>query len=399
MVAEKDAAPEPASKVAFASFNLPKPIMKAIDAAGFEHCTDIQAQTLPHTLLGKDCIGKAQTGTGKTAAFLLSVLTDLLENPLPKQYNGEPRALVLAPTRELAQQIAADANQLTKFAKLNVVTVVGGMDFEKQKQQLIGNKVDLLVATPGRLIDFVQRRNVYLDQVEVLVIDEADRMLDMGFIPDLRQIVRATPRKEVRQTLMFSATFTEQVMRLARSWTQEPVTVEIEPTMKTSDRVEQHVYLTSNDDKFQILKNLLESEEIERAMVFANRRDLVRQLTEDLKRAGIDCAMLSGEVSQDKRVKVLNRFKSGQVKVMVATDVAGRGIHVDGVSHVVNYTLPEDAEDYVHRIGRTGRAGAKGLSVSFACEDDSFLIPDLEKYLGKKIELERPPEELLARKS
>lgn len=384
------------SGLSFEQFNLPAGLMQSLKDQGFSQCTQIQAQALPHTLAGHDLIGKAQTGTGKTAAFLLSVMTDLLENPLANQYVGEPRSVILAPTRELALQIAQDAEVLAKHCQLNVVTVVGGMDFDKQKQQLLNEKVDLLVATPGRLIDFVRRRCVYLDQVEVLVIDEADRMLDMGFIPDLRTIIRSTPRKELRQTLLFSATFSESIMRLAHSWTLDARVVEIEPTVKTSDRVEQHVYITTADEKYPLLKNILNSDALELAIVFANRRDLVRDLNERLRKDGIDCVMLSGEVAQDKRVKTLAKFKEGKVKVMVATDVAGRGIHVDNISHVINYTLPEDPEDYVHRIGRTGRAGAKGLSVSFACEDDSFLIPELEHYLGNKIVLERPPAHLMA---
>ena len=350
--------------------------------------------TLPYALAGFDCIGKAQTGTGKTAAFLITAITDLLEHRLEEQYLGEPRALILAPTRELALQIAEDAQQLTKYSRLKVVAVVGGMDFEKQQKQLAEQRVDIMVATPGRLIDFMNRKLVFLDQIELLVIDEADRMLDMGFIPDIKTIVRATPRTENRQTLMFSATFSQDILNLAERWTNEPVQVEVEPLTKTSDDVEQHVYIISADEKYQVLRRILRRPEADRVLVFANRKDIVRDLSENLKKDGIECEVLSGDVPQNKRIRTLDGFKEGKFEVLVATDVAGRGIHIDGVSHVINYTLPEDAEDYVHRIGRTGRAGKKGVSISFACEDDSFLIPAIEEYVKAKIDVEMLPEHL-----
>jgi len=350
--------------------------------------------TLPYALAGFDCIGKAQTGTGKTAAFLITAITDLLEHRLEEQYLGEPRALILAPTRELALQIAEDAQQLTKYSRLKVVAVVGGMDFEKQQKQLADQRVDIMVATPGRLIDFMNRKLVFLDQIELLVIDEADRMLDMGFIPDIKTIVRATPRTENRQTLMFSATFSQDILNLAERWTNEPVQVEVEPLTKTSEDVEQHVYIISADEKYQVLRRILRRPEADRVLVFANRKDIVRDLSENLKKDGIECEVLSGDVPQNKRIRTLDGFKEGKFEVLVATDVAGRGIHIDGVSHVINYTLPEDAEDYVHRIGRTGRAGKKGVSISFACEDDSFLIPAIEEYVKAKIDVEMLPEHL-----
>ncbi len=381
-------------KVRFHDLFLPIALMRAIQEVGYEYCSPIQAMTLPYALAGHDCIGKAQTGTGKTAAFLITAITDLLEHRLEEQYVGEPRALILAPTRELALQIAEDANSLTKYSRLKVAAVVGGMDFDKQQKQLTEQRVDILVATPGRLIDFMNRKAVFLDQIEILVIDEADRMLDMGFIPDIKTIVRATPRNENRQTLMFSATFSYDILNLAERWTNEPVRIEVEPKVKTSDDVEQHVYLVSSDEKYHALRRIVSQEEADRVMVFANRRDIVRDLTENLKADGIACQALSGEVPQNKRIRTLDGFKEGKFKVLVATDVAGRGIHVDGVSHVINFTLPEDAEDYVHRIGRTGRAGKKGVSISFACEDDSFQIPAIEEYIKRKIELEQLPEEL-----
>ena len=388
--------PKQEGKTRFHDLGLDVRLMHGIADLGFEYASPIQAASLPHTLQGHDVIGKAQTGTGKTAAFLITIISDLLKNPIEgERFAGEPRAVIIAPTRELVVQIADDARGLLKHTGLRVVTLIGGADYQKQQQQLQGNLVDIVVASPGRLLDFQQRRDLFLDQIECLVIDEADRMLDMGFIPQVRRIVRSTPRKEDRQTLLFSATFTPDIINLTEQWTFEPVTIEIEPESVATDSVDQKVYIVAADDKYQLLKNIVSQDEVESVIVFANRRDQVRKLYERLGKAGIHCGMLSGEVAQNKRTSTLQRFKEGKLKVLVATDVAGRGIHVKGISHVINYTLPEDPEDYVHRIGRTGRAGAKGTSISFACEDDAFLLPTIEELLGDKLACEQPPQELL----
>lgn len=384
-------------KTRFHDLDLKPELLRGIAELGFEYCSPIQAQILPHTLQGLDAIGKAQTGTGKTAAFLITVFNDLLNHPVEgERFLAEPRAIVIAPTRELVMQIAADAEDLGKHTGLNTVTLIGGADYQKQLQKVNSRVTDIVVATPGRLIDFMQRQDMYLDRVETLVLDEADRMLDMGFIPQVKRIVRATPRKEDRQTLLFSATFTPDIMNLARQWTFEPITVEIEPERVATATVDQRVYLVSSHERMKVLLNVLRSDDAVSTIVFANRRDQVRSLYERLRKAGISCGMLSGEVTQAKRTKTLEQFKTGKIAVLVATDVAGRGIHVDGVSHVVNYNLPEDPEDYVHRIGRTGRAGATGVSISFASEDDAFLLPDIETLLGERLKCVPPPEELLS---
>jgi ATP-dependent RNA helicase RhlB len=380
----------------FHDLDLRDELMHAISDLGFQYCSPIQASILPHTLQGSDAIGKAQTGTGKTAAFLITIFNDLLCHPLEgERFVGEPRALVIAPTRELVMQIAQDAVDLARHTELQVITLIGGMDYQKQLNRLHNTVVDLVVATPGRLLDFMSRRDVYLDHVEILVLDEADRMLDMGFIPQVKRIVRATPRKENRQTLLFSATFTQDIINLSQQWTYEPITIEIEPEHVATDSVDQKVYLVSSEQRYRVLNNLLRSEDATSVIVFANRRDQVRRLHERLRRSGVAAGILSGEIPQQKRTRTLEQFKQGDIKVLVATDVAGRGIHVEGVSHVVNYNLPEDPEDYVHRIGRTGRAGATGVSISFASEDDAFLLPDLEALLGTRLECTHPPEELL----
>ncbi|MCB1848146.1 MAG: ATP-dependent RNA helicase RhlB, partial [Halieaceae bacterium] len=380
----------------FHDLGLRDELMHAIADLGFQYCSPIQAAILPHTLQGNDAIGKAQTGTGKTAAFLITIFNDLLCNPIEEErFVGEPRALVIAPTRELVMQIAQDAVDLARHTDLQVITLIGGMDYQKQLNRLHTTVVDLVVATPGRLLDFMSRRDLYLDHVEILVLDEADRMLDMGFIPQVKRIVRATPRKEDRQTLLFSATFTQDIINLSQQWTYEPITIEIEPDHVATDSVDQKVYLVSSEQRYRVLNNLLRSEDATSVIVFANRRDQVRRLHERLRRSGIAAGILSGEIPQQKRTRTLEQFKQGEIKVLVATDVAGRGIHVEGVSHVVNYNLPEDPEDYVHRIGRTGRAGATGISISFASEDDAFLLPDLEALLGTRLECTHPPEELL----
>jgi ATP-dependent RNA helicase RhlB len=380
----------------FHDLGLRDELMHAIADLGFSYCSPIQASILPHTLQGNDAIGKAQTGTGKTAAFLVTIFNDLLCNPIEgERFVGEPRALVIAPTRELVMQIAQDAEDLARYTDLQVATLIGGMDYQKQLNRLHTTVIDLVVATPGRLLDFMSRRDLYLDHVEILVLDEADRMLDMGFIPQVKRIVRAVPRREVRQTLLFSATFTQDIINLSEQWTYEPITIEIEPDHVATDSVEQKVYLVSSEQRYRVLNNLLRSADATSVIVFANRRDQVRRLHERLRKSGIAAGILSGEIPQAKRTSTLEQFKQGKIKVLVATDVAGRGIHVEGVSHVVNYNLPEDPEDYVHRIGRTGRAGATGISISFASEDDAFLLPDLEALLGTRIECTHPPAELL----
>ena len=383
--------------ISFGSLDLVPSLMRGIEGLGFEKCSPIQAQILPHTLEGHDAIGKAQTGTGKTAAFLITLFNDLLNNPIEgERYLAEPRAVILAPTRELVMQIADDARQLGKYTGLSTVTLIGGADYAKQLAKVNDRVTDIVVATPGRLIDFIQRGDMYLDRVESLVLDEADRMLDMGFIPQVKRIVRSTPRKEDRQTLLFSATFSQDIMNLAQQWTFDPITVEIEPERVATENVDQRVYLLESRDRLNVLKRILATPEATSVIVFANRRDVVRKVHERLQKQGLDCGILSGEIAQVKRTKTLERFKSGKLRVLIATDVAGRGIHVDGVSHVVNYDLPEDPEDYVHRIGRTGRAGEKGVSISFASEDDAFLLPEIEALLGESLKCTQVPEEILA---
>lgn len=388
--------PEVEGKTRFHDLGLPLELMHGIADLGFEYCSPIQAQSLPYALNGEDVVGKAQTGTGKTAAFLVAIIDDLLRHPFDEErYAGEARALILAPTRELVLQIAEDARQLTRYTNLQVHTLVGGMDYGKQQRELQERFVDILVATPGRLLDFCNNKEVHLDQVEVLVIDEADRMLDMGFIPQIRRIVRQTPPKTHRQTLLFSATFSPDVMNLVEQWTVEPVTVEIQPESVATDTVTQHVYLAATDEKYTLLYNILKQEDVESLIVFSNRRDECRDLYDRLKAHGFSVGLLSGEIQQRQRVKTLTAFKSGEIKVLVATDVAGRGIHIDGISHVVNFTLPEEPEDYVHRIGRTGRAGKSGTSISFACEDDAFRLMPIQELLGMELKCTQPPEELL----
>ncbi len=383
-------------KTRFHDFDLPEPLLKAVDDLGFEFCTPIQAQSLKVTLEGHDVTGKAQTGTGKTAAFLTTIINDLLKNPIEEErYVGEPRALIIAPTRELVMQIAKDAHALCKYAGLKIATLVGGIDYEKQQRELDNEVIDIVAATPGRLLDFVRNRNIDLGMVELLVLDEADRMLDMGFIPQVRQVIAATPKKEFRQTMLFSATFTPDILELAERWAVDPVRIEVEAQQLTTDNVDQKVYLVTTDQKYNLLYNLIQSDEGERVIVFANRRDQARRLADNLHRNGVSVGLLSGEISQPKRVKTLEQFKNDDIQVLVATDVAGRGLHIDDITHVVNFNLPEEAEDYVHRIGRTGRAGSTGTSISFACEDDSFLLPQIEETIGMKLNCEHPPEALL----
>jgi ATP-dependent RNA helicase RhlB len=388
--------PPAEGRTRFQDFDLPAPLLHAICDLGFQYCTPIQAEILPATLSGKDASGRAQTGTGKTAAFLITVITRMLYNATHgKRKPGTPRILILAPTRELVLQISEEARQLSKYCPLKIVSVFGGMDYAKQRKQLAAGPVDIVVATPGRLLDFHRRQDINLEKIEVLIIDEADRMLDMGFIPDVRKIIYSTPAKDKRQTLLFSATLTGEITRLASQWTLNPISVEIEPEQVAVETVEQLVYIVTTNEKFALLFNIIERQDLRQVLVFCNRRDEVRRLAEMLTRHGINCSVLSGDVPQKKRIRRLEEFKAGKIRVLVATDVAGRGIHIEGMDHVINFMLPHEPEHYVHRIGRTGRAGAAGTSVSFADEKDAFYIPAIEEFTDRKLSCIQPKDDWL----
>jgi len=398
---------EPAEgKKRFHDFKLSSELMHAISDLGFKYCTPIQAELLSYTLAGKDAIGQAQTGTGKTAAFLISIFTKLQNNPV-KNKIGFARVLIIAPTRELVMQISNDAKLLGKYLDINVISVFGGMDYQKQRNILNKYPADIIVATPGRLLDFCEKDDINLSKAEVLVLDEADRMLDMGFIPDVKKIIRKLPNRENRQTMFFSATINQDIRNLSNQWTENPEQVSIDPGEIAVKSVEQKFYLVSNEERYPLLYNLIKNEKLERVMVFCNRKDEATLIGNRLIGNGIEAKVISGDVDQRKRINVLNAFKEGKINILVATDVAGRGIHIEGVSHVVNYTLPEDPEDYVHRIGRTGRAGASGISISFASEDDSFTLPAIENFIGHKLNyihpdakmLEAPPKGTIAAKT
>ncbi len=382
----------------FNDFELVPGITRAIDDLGFEYCTPIQAAAIPFALAGRDIAGRAQTGTGKTAAFLIAIFNRFYSYPRRHKADGDiacPRALVIAPTRELAMQIESDALALGKYLDMRTLALFGGSDMERQRRKLQQLNPELIVATPGRLLDFRSRRNIDLRHVEILVIDEADRMLDMGFIPDVRRIVNSTPRREHRQTMLFSATLSDAVMRLASGWLADPEHIDIEPEQVAVDSVRQEFYLVTAREKFSLLYNILAHDRPERVLMFVNRRDTAEWLTNELKRFHFDCDLISGALPQNQRVRTLAAFREGKLPILVATDVAGRGLHIDAVSHVINYNIPEDAEDYVHRIGRTGRAGASGVSITFACEEESFGIPAIEKFIGRGLPCLHPRPEWL----
>ncbi|MBT7165817.1 MAG: DEAD/DEAH box helicase [Victivallales bacterium] len=361
---------------------------------GFTKCTPIQGMALPDTLAGKDVAGRAQTGTGKTAAFLIAIFNRLLaENP--ERAPHQPFALCIAPTRELAIQIEHDAAEIGKYCGLSTLAVYGGMNYDRQRDRIAAG-VDLVAATPGRLLDYVQQRAIDLSKVKVMVIDEADRMLDMGFIPDVRRIIARLCAPANRQTLLFSATLDRGIMDLAQAWMRpNPVIMETDPEHMVAESIEEIVYAVSSREKLAVLLHLIKNETWSRILIFRNQRRDVERLYHNLHRYGVHCEMLSGDVPQKKRLRVLEAFRKGDIPVVVATDVAGRGIHVDDISHVVNYDFPFEAEDYVHRIGRTGRAGNAGKAVSFAGSDCAFVIPEIEEYIGRPLPTRVPEAEMV----
>ena len=370
----------------FHDFDIPAEVMHGIAELGFKYCTEIQALSLEQALAGKNIAGKAQTGSGKTAAFLVAILTRYLRTPENRaKEGGNPRALVIAPTRELVIQICKDADAIGKYSGLRSLAVYGGMDYDRQKREVLSSPVDLLVATPGRLLDFVKSHVINLSNVDTLVIDEADRMLDMGFIPDVRRIMSYLPPKNKRTTMLYSATLDDTVMRLAMNWMEEPFKAEVESETNATDTVKQVVYVIQAKDKFKVLYNHIALHPEARTIVFCNRKSTTEDVFESLKVRHISVEMLSGDVNQNKRLKVLDAFRDGEVRVVVATDVAGRGIDVKGLEYVINFDFPYEAEDYVHRIGRTGRAGATGVAISFADEFESCQIPEIEEYIKEPL--------------
>ncbi|MDT8383500.1 MAG: ATP-dependent RNA helicase RhlB [Gammaproteobacteria bacterium] len=384
------------SDVAFSDLKLAEPLLQGIASAGFSHCTPIQAQTLPLALEGKDILGQAQTGTGKTAAFLLAILHRLQTLPAdPQRKKNQPRAIIIAPTRELAVQIHKDALPLAEGCGLQIQAVYGGTGYEQQRSS-IEEGVDILIGTPGRLIDYFKQGVYDLKAIQAMVLDEADRMFDLGFIKDIRYMLRRMPPPTERLNMCFSATLPLRVTELAYEHMNNPITVRVETDKVTADRVEEVVYGPSNDEKIPLLIGLLRHMDPTRTIIFVNTKRAAEKVWGFLESNGFKAALLSGDVPQNKRLRLLDEFQKGELAIMVATDVAARGLHIPAVSHVINYDLPQDSEDYVHRIGRTARAGASGDAISFACEDYAFSLSDIQDYLGYEIPRGKITTELLA---
>jgi len=368
------------------SYDLPDPVREGIRDAGFRFATPIQEKVLPLALAGRDVAGQAQTGTGKTAAFLISGMTRLLRRPPPAERRG-PRFLAVAPTRELALQIRQDAEKLGAHTGLSLLAVFGGVDYRKQRDDLRLHP-DLLIGTPGRLLDYEQQGATTFRGIEVLVIDEADRMFDMGFIRDLRRIFRKCPPYDRRQSMLFSATLSPRVMELAYEHMNNAERVEIEPERVTARGIRETLYHVPSHEKLPLLLGLLERDRWERTLIFVNRKTTAAELVSALSANGLPVNALAGNVRQQRRMKILEEFKEGKAKALIATDVASRGLHIDGVTHVINYDLPQDPEDYVHRVGRTARAGAEGDAISFADEEYVFSLDSIESLIGRKISAE-----------
>jgi ATP-dependent RNA helicase RhlB len=368
----------------FADLGLPEVVLRGVQEAGFAFCTPIQAGALPLALEGQDVAGQAQTGTGKTAAFLLATFAHLMKHPLEERRPTQPRAIMLAPTRELAVQIHKDAVLLGSHTGFRLGLVFGGTGYDTQRKQL-EDGVDILIGTPGRLIDYFKQHIFDLNAVQVMVLDEADRMFDLGFIKDIRFLLRKMPPPTARLSMLFSATLSYRVTELAYEHMNNPQFVRIEPDKRTADKVTQLLYHTGLDEKLPLLTHLLRHMDSTRSMVFINTKDMAERVAETLKMNGLNAGVLSGDVPQTVRLRLLADFTEGRLPILVATDVAARGLHISDVSHVFNYDLPQNAEDYVHRIGRTARAGASGDAISFACEKYVFGLPEIEEYIGHKI--------------
>ena len=373
------------SQLSFAELPIHPKILNALQSKGFEYCTPIQALSLPITLAGKDVAGQAQTGTGKTMAFLIAVFHHLLQNQSDNiSESKQPRALILAPTRELAVQIANEAELLVKKTGLKTALAYGGDGYDKQLKA-IEDGADILIGTTGRVIDYVKQGIISLNRIQVAVLDEADRMFDLGFIKDIRYLLRKSPPPSQRLTMLFSATLSYKVRELAFEDMNEPEYIEIEPLQKTGHRIKEELFYPSNQDKMALLMTLLEEEWPERCIIFANTKHRCEDIWGYLSADGHRVGLLTGDVVQKKRLALLKQFTDGDLDVLVATDVAARGLHIADVTHVFNYDLPDDCEDYVHRIGRTGRAGESGVSISFACEEYAMNLPAIEQYIGHSI--------------
>lgn len=406
------------TQIRFSNLELSDSILRSLKDAGFHHCTPIQRQALPLSLRGKDIAGQAQTGTGKTAAFLLATFQYLIndteddveaeidddmdddEKPVIKAAAKRkqikyPRAIILAPTRELAIQIHKDALQLSKHLNFKFALIYGGTDYQKQLDSLKGN-IDIIIGTPGRIIDFYRQNAFTLDNVKVTVMDEADRMFDLGFIKDIRYLLRRMPPPEKRLNMLFSATLSYKVTELAYEHMNNPVLIKIETEEVTSKAIQQSAFCPSNEQKIPLLIGILNQHKPQRSIIFVNTKRCAEQLNDTLNANGYKTAALSGDVPQDKRQRLLNDFQENKLTLLIATDVAARGLHIADVSHVFNYDLPQDVEDYVHRIGRTARFGTSGVAISFICEEYAYSMPDIEEYIEQKIPVLPITDDLLA---